>query len=118
MLAGLLEQFRTLDRQVAGYDRKFREIAATSKPVRRLMEVESIGPQTATALVATIGDPHVYGSARNYAASIGLTPKQKSTGGVTRLGPTPARNRYLRSLWQTNGPSLLRAPRYLSGVFL
>ena len=109
-LACLLEQFRILDQQVAGYDRKFREIAAASQPARRLMEVESIGPQTATALVATIGDPHVYGSARNYAASIGLTPKQDSTGGVTRLGPiTHHGDSYIRTLLVLGAHAYLRS---------
>lgn len=52
-LGGLLEQFRALEQQVEGYDRKIRDIAAASEPARRLVEMESIGPQTATALVAT-----------------------------------------------------------------
>jgi transposase len=109
MLAGLLEQFRILDRQVAGYDRKFREIAEASEPVQRLMKMESIGPQTATALVATIGDPHVYSSARNYAASVGLTPKQASTGGVTRLGPiTHHGDSYMRTLLVLGAHAYLR----------
>jgi transposase len=57
VLSGLLEQFRIFDEQVTRYDRQIREIAQASEPARRLMAVESIGPQTATALVASIGDP-------------------------------------------------------------
>jgi transposase len=107
-LAGLLNQFRILDQQVAAYDQMFREIARASEPAR-LMEVESIGPQTATALVATIGDAHVYRSARNYAASIGLTPKQDSTGGVTRLGPiTHHGDSYVRTLLVLGAHAYLR----------
>jgi transposase len=86
VLVGLLEQFRLFDTQVAGYDRQIRAIAQASEPARRLMKIEGIGPQSATALVASIGDPHVYDSARSYAASIGLTPQQHSSGDTERLG--------------------------------
>jgi transposase len=53
----------------------------------------------ATALVASIPDPHAFGSARDVSAWIGLVPKQNSTGGKKRLGSiSKAGNRYLRSL--------------------
>jgi transposase len=46
-----------------------------------------------------MGDPHVFKSARSYAASLGLTPRQDSSGGTTRLGPiTKQGDRYLRTL--------------------
>jgi transposase len=75
----------------------------------RLMAVESIGPQTATALVASIGDPHLYDSGRNYAASIGLTPKQHSSGGKERLGHiTHHGDSYVRTLLVHGARSYLR----------
>lgn len=98
-LAGLLEQFRELDQHIHRYDVKIRELAQQSDSARRLMQIEAIGPQTATALVASMGDPHVFKSARNYAASLGLVPRQNSSGGTTRLGPITKRgDRYLRTL--------------------
>jgi transposase len=75
VLAGLLDQFRHFDTRVTAYDRQIRVLAAASEPVQRLMEIEAIGPQTATALVASMGDPHVYSNGRCYAASIGITPR-------------------------------------------
>jgi transposase len=109
VLESLLEQFRVFDEQVAGYDRQIREIAQASEAARRLMEVESIGPQTATALVASIGDPHVYDSGRSYAASIGLTPKQHSSGGKERLGHiTHHGDSYVRTLLVHGARSYLR----------
>jgi transposase len=99
VLAGLLEQFRDLDRRIQQYDLKIRSLAQQSEPARRLMQVDAIGPQTATAIVASVGDPHVFKSARSYAASLGLTPRQDSSGGTTRLGPiTKQGDRYLRTL--------------------
>ena len=74
VLGGLLDQFHHFDARVAAYDRQIRALAAASEPARRLMQVEAIGPQTATALVASMGDPHVFNSGRSYAASIGITP--------------------------------------------
>jgi transposase len=86
VLNRLLEQLRTFDAQIAAYDLQIREIAAASEPATRLMEIESIGPLTATALVATMGDPNAYDGSRNFAASIGLTPLQHSSGNTERIG--------------------------------
>ena len=109
VLAGLLEQFRELDRRIPQYDCKIRELARQSEPARRLLQVESIGPQTATALVASMGDPHVFKSGRNYAASLGLTPRQRSSGGKNCLGPiTKQGDRYLRTLLVHGARAYLR----------
>lgn len=109
VLAGLLEQFHELDVRVAGYDRQLRALAEASEPARRLMRVEAIGPQTATALVASMGDPHVFKSGRAYAASLGLTPRQHSSGGKERLGGiTHQGDRYLRTLLVHGARSSLR----------
>lgn len=99
VLSGLLEQFHGFDERVRSYDHQFRALADASEPARRLMQVESIGPQTATALVASIGDPHVFRCGRSFAASLGITPRQCSSGGTTRLGHITKRgDRYLRTL--------------------
>jgi transposase len=99
VLAGLLVQFYELDQRIEQYDGKIRELAQHSDPARRLMRLESIGPMTATAIVAGMGDPHVFKSGRNYAASLGLAPRQDSSGGKTRLGQiTKQGDRYLRTL--------------------
>ena len=89
-LAGLLDQFRELDQRVQPYDVKLRELAQQSEPARRLMRVESIGPMTAPAIVASMGDPYVFRSGRNYAASLGLTPRQHRT--ADRLARSIARS--------------------------
>jgi transposase len=109
VLVGLLEQSREFDRRIHQYDLKIRELALQSEPARRLMQVQAIGPQTATALVASMGDPHVFKTARNYAASLGLIPRQDSSGGTTRLGPiTKQGDRYLRTLLVHGARAYLR----------
>ena len=109
VLAGLLEQFHELDRDIVQYDCKIRELAKQSEPARRLLQVESIVPMTATAIVASMGDPHVFKSGRNYAASLGLAPRQHSSGGKTCLGPiTKQGDRYVRTLLIHGARAFLR----------
>src|SRR5262249_47984279 len=70
-----------------------------------------IGPIIATAIATTVADPNVFRSGREFAAWLGLVPRQNSTGGKTRLGGITKRgNRYLRGLL-INGASanLLRS---------
>ena len=109
VLAKLLEQLRTFDAKIAGYDLQIREIAAASEPAQRLMKVDSMGPLTATALIATMGDPKAYDGGRNFAASVGLIPRQSSSGGKERLGPiTRKGDSYLRKLLVLGAHAYLR----------
>jgi transposase len=109
VLAGLLDQFHDFDRRITAYDRQIRALAAASEPARRLMQMEAIGPQTATALVASIGDPYVFRSGRSYAASLGIVPRQHSSGCKTRLGSISRRgDGYLRTLLMHGARSYLR----------
>jgi transposase len=109
VLAGLLEQLREVDMRIGAYDRQIRALAEASEPARRLMRVESIGPQTATALVATVGDPHVFKNGRGFAAWLGITPRQHSSGGKERLGQiTRQGDGYLRTLLVHGARSYLR----------
>lgn len=109
VLAGLLEQFREFDQHIHRYDTHIRALAQASAPARRLMQVTAIGPQTATALVASMGDPHAFKSGRNYAASLGLVPRQHSSGGKNRLGAITKRgDSYLRTLLVHGARAALR----------
>jgi transposase len=109
VLSALLEQLREADMRISSYDRQIRALAEASEPARRLMRVESIGPQTATALVATVGDPHVFRNGRGFAAWLGITPRQHSSGGKEQLGPiTRQGDSYLRTLLVHGARSYLR----------
>ena len=82
---------------------------ASNELSRRLEAIPGVGPLIATALVASIPDPHAFGSARDVPAWIGLVPKQNSTGGKERLGSiSKAGNRYLRSLLVVGALSVIR----------
>ena len=66
---------------------------------RRLMTIPGIGPIGATALAASVTDPHQFRSGRQFAAWLGLTPLQKSSGGKERLVRiTKMGDKYLRKL--------------------
>jgi transposase len=66
---------------------------------RRLTTIPGIGPLIATAIVATVPDPEVFRSGREFAAWLGLVPRQKSTGGKPRLGRiSRLGDKYIRQL--------------------
>lgn len=100
VFAELYERLCDLDTRVADYDQRIARLAKDDERVRRLMTVPGIGPLTATALVACVGDATEFASGRQFAAWLGLTPKQFSSGGKTRLGRITKRgDRYLRTLF-------------------
>jgi transposase len=108
VLANQIEQIETavtvLERQLLAWHK-------TDPVSQRLASIPGIGPIIATAIATTVADPKVFRSGREFAAWLGLVPRQNSTGGKTRLGGITKRgNRYLRRLL-INGASanLLRS---------
>lgn len=81
ILSQLNDQIRTLDAQIM---RRARE----DETARRLMTIPGIGPLIATALVALAPSPETFKRGRDFAAWLGLVPRQHSTGGKQRLGST------------------------------
>jgi transposase len=95
----LLEEFAALEQQIAFYQEKLESLAKTHPECQRLMSIPGIGPITATALLAAVGDVGVFKNGRQFAAWLGLVPKQHSTGGQTRLlGISKRGDSYLRKL--------------------
>ena len=75
------------------------------------MTIPGIGPVTATALLATIQDFAAFSSGREFAAFLGLTPREHSSGGKPRLGRiTKMGDRYLRAPWKGGAFQWVRAP--------
>ena len=80
---------------------------------RRLMTIPGIGPVGATAIAASVTDPHQFRSGRQFAAWLGLTPLQKSSGGKERLGRiTKMGDKYLRKLLIVGMTSLVRRAKH------
>lgn len=98
-LAELLKQLQHFDERVVYYDRRIAQLAVASESAQRLMAMGGIGPITATALVASLGDAKVFHSGRQLAAWLGMVPRQHSSGGKFRLGAITKRgNVYLSKL--------------------
>lgn len=95
----LYEQYKTFETEIEYYERKIQEHAATDSRCISIQEIEGIGPLTASAMVASIGDAHAFGSGREVSAWLGLVPRQNSSGNRTVLGGISKRgNVYLRKL--------------------
>jgi transposase len=84
----LVEQLRSLDERVALLDRELARRAKEDAEAKRLMTIPGIGPITATALAALAPTAQAFKRGRDFAAWLGLTPLQRSTGGKQKLGET------------------------------
>jgi transposase len=108
-LLALRDQLVMVKQQILEADRRILVWHRASELSRRLDDIPGVGPLIATALVASIPDPHAFRSGRDLSAWIGLVPRQHSTGGKERLGHiSKAGNRYLRSLLVVGALSVIR----------
>ncbi len=98
-----------LEARITGYMHQIAGQANQTEVGRRLQTIAGVGPITAAALVATVGAPQEFRNGRQFAAWLGLTPKQHSTGGKTRLGRITKRgDAYLRTLLILGAKSALQ----------
>ena len=108
-LLALRDQLASVKQQILAADRRLLAWHRASEVSRRLDEIPGVGPLIATALVASIPDPHAFRSGRDLSAWIGLVPREDSTGGKHRPGHiSKAGNRYLRKLLVIGALSVIR----------
>jgi hypothetical protein len=88
ILAVLVEELRSLDERIAVLDREIARHATENSVARRLMTIPGIGAVTAAALTALAPPAETFQRGRDFAAWLGLTPVQRSSGGKERLGRT------------------------------
>jgi transposase len=99
LVARLAEHLQALDQQVAALEKQIQLWHRQSDPSQRLAAIPGIGPITATALVASIGDARAFSNGRQLAAWLGLVPRQHSSGGKpVLLGISKRGDVYLRTL--------------------
>ena len=113
LLASEREELAHLDERVKQFDAPLDALVREDEACRRLQTIPGVGPKVASALVAAAGDGRAFGSGREFAAWLGLTPRQRSTGGRTVLGGISKRgDRYLRALLVHGARAALRvAPK-------
>ena len=100
LISGLWEEWLATDCAVKKLTRDLECLAREDAACRRLMTVPGVGPLVATAMIAAVADGSAFGRGRDFAAWLGLVPRQMSTGGKTRLGGITKRgNTYLRRLF-------------------
>lgn len=105
----LVAQLTMVKQQILENDRRIMADARRTEAGRRLLAIPGIGPLLASAFVASVPDPAIFGSGRNLSAWIGLTPRQNSSGGKTRLGGiTKAGNDYLRDMLIVGAMAVIR----------
>ncbi|WP_420475135.1 IS110 family transposase [Noviherbaspirillum sp. ST9] len=109
LLTRLGEHLKELDKQVGELEREIQLWHRGNEASRKLAAIPGIGPITATALVASIGDAKCFKSGRQLAAWLGLVPKQHSSGGKsTLLGISKRGDCYLRTLLIHGARAVLR----------
>ena len=108
VVGDMLNHLSRLDERIAEYDRHVQQMARQNEKACQLMKLAGIGPTTASAIVASVGNGSDFKSSRQFSAWLGLTPGQHSSGGKARLGRiTKAGDSYLRTLLVMGARSLL-----------
>lgn len=99
VLGELYQRIAALDQDILAQERRIETFARDSVLIQRIMGITGIGPVTASAIVASVGDAKLFKNGRQFCAWLGLVPRQYSTGGKTRLGRITKRGDvYLRTL--------------------
>lgn len=110
LVADQLTALDHLETRMSDYAEQIADQVRGNAVAKRLQTVAGVGPTTAAALVATVGEPKAFRNGRQFAAWLGLTPRQHSTGGKTRLGRITKRgDAYLRTLLILGAKSALQA---------
>lgn len=112
LIVGLQHDWIWLDGRIKMTTSEIKAVSETEAGCQRLMTVPGIGPLISTAMVAAIGQGEAYNRGRDFAAWLGLVPRQHSTGGRTVLGRITKRgSRYLRMLFVQAAKVILMRPK-------
>jgi transposase len=105
----LYDEFLSLEKRLAYYDEKLAAIGRAHPECQRLQTIPGIGPISATAILAAVGNATRFKNGRQFSAWLGLVPREHSTGGKPRLlGISKRGDRYLRKLFVHGARATLR----------
>lgn len=109
LFADLYEELLEKDKRINKYDKKIEAIFKANSMCQKISKIEGVGPISATAIVAAMGDPKVFKNGRHFAAFLGLVPKQSSSGNKERLlGVSKRGDVYIRTLLIHGGRTIVR----------
>lgn len=109
LLTGLAEDLFSLDERIVALDEQIARSAKDDPVAQRLLALRGIGPLTASALSGALGDGKAFHRGRDFAAALGLTPRQHSTGGRDcLLGISKRGDSYVRKLLAHGARAVLR----------
>ena len=109
LLAELKQELEQLTEKIGRADKSVEKIARENEACRRLVAMPGVGPVTATAIIATIGNGAAFRKGRDFAARLGVVPEEHSTGGRQTLWKIPQRgNQYLRRLFVQGARALMQ----------
>lgn len=111
-LVAIVETLRGIDRKLEAIDRQLVQAGRENATYRHLITAPGYGPILASAMVAMVVDPGAFRRGDDFAAALGLVPRQEGTGGKTWLGPISKRgNGYLRRLLVNGATAVLKSKR-------
>jgi transposase len=111
-LAASVQSLSTVEEQIAAIDKLILAWGRGNETCRHLRTIPGFGPILSSAMAATVVEPAAFRSGRDFAASLGLVPRQTGTGGKLRLGPISKRgNGYLRRLLVNGAMAVLSSRR-------
>src|SRR5260221_297036 len=114
----LAAQLEALESVIGAIEKRIKMQHRSSEASQRVEAIPGIGVIGATAIVATVADPTIFRSGRDFAAWIGLVPRQDSTGGKQKLGPISKQgDRYLRRILVVGAIAVLRRAQENPGKY-
>ena len=114
----LAAQLEALESAIGAIEKRIKMQHRSSEASQRVEAIPGIGVIGATAIVATMADPTIFRSGRDFAAWIGLVPRQDSTGGKQKLGPISKQgDRYLRRILVVGAIAVLRRAKQNPGKY-
>jgi transposase len=112
VLKALVETLEGLETRIDAIDKTMLAAGRNNATFRHLITIPGYGPILSSAMAAMVVDPKAFRSARDFAASLGLVPRQDGTGGKVKLGPISKRgNGYLRRLLVNGAMAVLNTRR-------
>jgi len=111
-LVSIARMLRQIEQEIAEVEQRIVAWGRDNASCRHLRTAPGYGPILSSAMAAMVADPRAFASGRDFAASLGLVPRQSGTGGKVQLGPISKRgNGYLRRLLVNGAMSVLNSKR-------